>query len=351
MGSHKLVELVFYVSLIVVIALTATFIMLFSLYAIYKRKNITNGHEDDEILSDLKKKYKIEELNKDKKSSLESPSGDSYVIESNSNSLTDSKNQTEVSFNIDDVSTSETYCKEVVDNDTKEVNEEKINKIKLVDLIKKQEKKNKIFKTIGNVLSKVLFVVLASIIVVALAYKGNGNQFFIGNTSYLVIQTSSMESVNEVNTYIKDNKLDNQIIQFSMIGVDKVDENDIKLYDILAFTNSDGDTIVHRVTRINSINGEITYTLRGDANNASNSYELSVKYSQIVGRYNGYQNYGLGVATTYFKSTAGIVAIVSALVFLILFEISETLIDEDYEARRLIVAKKYDEEDDNYEEE
>ncbi len=346
MGSHKLVELVFYVSLIVVIALTATFIMLFSLYAIYKRKNITNGHEDDEILSELKKKYKIEELNKDKKSSLESASGDSYVIESNYNSLTDSNNQTEDSFDIDDVNTSETYNKEVIDNDTKE----KINKIKLVDLIKKEEKKNRIFKTIGNVLSKVLFVVLASIIVVALVFKGNGNQFFIGNTSYLVIQTSSMESVNEVNTYIKDNKLDNQIIQFSMIGVDKVDQSDIKLYDILAFTNSDGDTIVHRVTRINSINGEITYTLRGDANNASNSYELSVKYSQVIGRYNGYQNYGLGVATTYFKSTAGIVAVVSALVFLILFEISETLIDEDYEARRLIIAKKYDEEDDNYEE-
>ena len=426
MGSHKLVELVFYVSLLVIIVLAATFIMLFSLYATYKRKNIKNGHEDLEILSELKKKYKIDELKKQRESSLESSSDVSCVLNDESNSLTDSidleNNESSLeevsddSLKVEDTTSEETeevsddtkeelsndLKEEILENDNKEVEEieeeiekeldesntdlEKIDEleeleceiqeeedevetsadtsydtqnktnqvelkpIKLVDLMKKQEKKNFAFNIVGKVVSKILFVLLAILVVISLAYKANGNQFFFGNTTYLVIQTSSMESVNDTNTYIKENKLDNQIIQYSMVGIEKVDEKDINVYDILAFTNTDGDIIVHRVIRINSTNGVTTYTLRGDANNASNSYELSVNYSQVVGRYNGYNSYGLGVATTYFKSTAGIVALVSALVFLVLFDISESLIDDDYETRKLIVAKKYDEEEEENEE-
>lgn len=43
-----------------------------------------------------------------------------------------------------------------------------------------------------------------------------------------------METANSNNVYIKEHNLTNQIEQFAMIGIDKVDEKDIQLYDVIA---------------------------------------------------------------------------------------------------------------------
>lgn len=292
MGSHKLAEIVFYVSLIVVIALAITFTILFVLYSIYKRKNIKNSHEDETILNELKKKSHIEDKQ----------------ISSNENIQTSDNNE----------------------------------KLSLVSYVKKYEKKSRFFGFIGNTISYILFICVCVLGVFILSFKVGGDTFFFGNTTYLVIKTGSMEKAYSGNTYLKDNNLNNQITQYSLIGIDKVEAKDVKLYDILAFTNTDGDTIVHRVINITNENNEYRFTFRGDANTASNVYETSVKEANIIGRYNGFQNYGLGVATTYFKSSAGILALISATVFLVAFEISEDLIDKEYKTRKLIVAEQYD---------
>ena len=279
-GSHKLVEIVFYISLIVVILLAISFTILFTLYSVYKRKNIKNGHEDASILNDLKRRY---HLNDDSKK---------------------------------DVS--------------------------LVECIKKGDKRRKVFNTIGNTISYFTFIAILVFGVFILSYKLEGDNFYFGNTTYLVIQTSSMEKAYEGNTYLKENNLTNQIIQFSMIGVDKVEAKDIKLYDVIAFTNTDGDTIVHRVVRISNDKGEYSFTFRGDSNSISGASETNIKYDKIIGRYNGFQNYGLGVSTTYFKSSSGILALASAFVFLICFDITEALIEKDYKNRQEYLAKEYD---------
>lgn len=280
-GLHKLVEIVFYISLIIVILLAITFTILFTLYSIYKRKNIKNGHEDESILKDLKRRYHLK----------------------------------------DDSS----------------------NNVSLVECIKKGDKKRKIFNTIGNAISYFAFIGVLVLGVFILSYKVEGDNFYFGNTTYLVIQTGSMEKAYEGNTYIKENNLNNQITQFSMIGVDKVEAKDIKLYDVIAFTNTSGDTIVHRVIRISNENNEYSFTFRGDANSISSASEINIKYDKIIGRYNGFQNYGLGITTTYFKSSSGILALVSATVFLICFDISEALIDKEYKNRQKYLANKYDE--------
>ena len=292
MGSKKLVQLVFIVSLIVVITLSITFTALFSMYARYKKRNIRNGHEDSEILEDLKKKYKIE---------------DEKLNNNNSDSI----------------------------------------KVSLCDKIKESKKKRIFLLTLEKIGSNLLLIILTVLIIFIIAFRAQDNAFYFGNTTYIAIQTGSMETKNDYNTYLVSNNLDNQIMQYSLIGIEKVDEKDINLYDIIAFKNSDGDVIVHRVVRIEENNGKLLFTFKGDANTSSNIWELSLDSSCILGRYNGYNNYLLGVTTTYFKSSSGIVATLAALVFLILFEISEDLIEEEYDIRKEIVAKKYDESGEN----
>ncbi len=154
--------------------------------------------------------------------------------------------------------------------------------------------------------------------------------------------TGSMEEAYEGNTYLKDKGLENQITQYSMIGVEKVNPEEVALYDVLAFKNTKGETIVHRLIRIDSTEDGYRYTFRGDANSGSASYETALKFDSILGRYNGFQNYGLGVAITYFKSTAGIIALSSTAVFLVAYEVSEELIDKEYKERNQIVAEAYD---------
>ncbi len=280
MGSHKLIQVVFFVSLIVVIVLAITFALLFFLYSLYKRKHIKYGHEDENILKELKKKYHIKD-------------------------------------------------------DDKET--------KIVDCINKEEKKSNILWYVEKITSGILLVLLMLVIGFLFTYQVNNNVFFVGNSGCLVIQTGSMEEVYEGNVYIKDNNLTNQIEQFSMIGVDKVNAKDIALYDVVAFKNTNGDIIVHRVVNITNNNGQYLFTLKGDANTASNVWETAVKESQIIGRYNGFQNYGLGLATTYLKSNSGVLALISATIFIITFEGSEEYIDREYKQRRLYVAKQYDE--------
>ncbi len=280
MGSHKLIQVVFFVSLIVVIILAITFALLFFLYSLYKRKHIKYGHEDENILKELKKKYHIKD-------------------------------------------------------DDKET--------KIVDCINKEEKKSNILWYVEKITSGILLVLLMLVIGFLFTYQVNNNVFFVGNSGCLVIQTGSMEEVYEGNVYIKDNNLTNQIEQFSMIGVDKVNAKDIALYDVVAFKNTNGDIIVHRVVNITNNNGQYLFTLKGDANTASNVWETAVKESQIIGRYNGFQNYGLGLATTYLKSNSGVLALISATIFIITFEGSEEYIDREYKQRRLYVAKQYDE--------
>lgn len=280
MTSHKLLQVVFYVSLIVIVILAISFSLLFFLYSLYKRKHISYGHEDEKILKELKKKYHIKE-------------------------------------------------------DDKET--------KIVSCIKNEEKKTNILWYIEKVFSGVLLVLLMSVIGFLFAYQVNNNIFFFGDSGFLVIQTGSMEKPYEGNKYIKENNLTNQIEQFSMIGITKVSPSDIKLYDVVCFKNVNNDVIVHRVVNITYSNNEYIFTLKGDANTASNIWETNVKGSDIIGRYNGFNNYGLGVLTTYLKSSSGVLALVSATIFIISFEGSEEYIEREYKLRRMKLAQEYDE--------
>lgn len=313
-GSNKLIQIAFYVSLFVIIGLAITFTVLFALYALYKRKHIRNSHEDEKLLADLKKKYRRE---------LE---GDPlYQLEQGEEGKP-SKRKKEEPLDL-------YSCLE--DNG---------GKVSLVSLIKRDEEKARRRKRVGEVFSYCLYGVFFIFFGVVIAFKINGDSFYFGNVSYLVIQTGSMETANSKNEYLSKNGLDNQIPQFSLIGIEQINQEDIKLYDVLAYKNSSNQIIVHRLININVKDGVTYYTFRGDSNSISDISETALTFDKIQGRYNGFNNFGLGVAVTYFKSSAGLVAIASASFFFFSFDISEDSIDKEYRERILEVAKKYDEE-------
>ena len=218
----------------------------------------------------------------------------------------------------------------------------------VVEAILEEKKKSKKWRIVSNTLFGVFYVLLLALLAVSIVFKINGQQLFFGNTSYIAIYTGSMETANEANEYLTENDLmddSNRITQYSLIGIDKVEkEEDMKLYDIYAYKNPDGAIIVHRLIRIytNPETGITTYTFRGDSNSVSLNYELLLHFDDIVGRYNGYQNFGLGVFVIYCQSSIGLIALIAAFLFLASFQITEHYIDEEYNKRNNKIAKEID---------
>ena len=320
-GQEKLGSIAFVVSICVIIGFAIVFSILFALYGYYKIKNIKNGHENIVIETSLKRRYR-KILNNPK----------TEVIDDNL--YYELQGQTKES---------KTYLR--VDNTDNLEENVKVSTINTIyDSIIDDKRRNKKFQIIYNIFFGILYAVLVFIFGFALGFRLGGEQLFFGNTTLMTIQTGSMETINKENKYIFENNLTDQIEQFSLIGIDKVAQEDIELYDILAYQSESGDIIVHRVTRIyTSLDTNITYyTLKGDANTSSSAEELTLTYDKVIGRYNGFQNYGLGVTLTYLQSNIGLVAIAAAAIFLITYNVTESLIDKAYDNQTLIISKKID---------
>ena len=320
-GQEKLGSIAFVVSMCVIIGFAIVFSILFALYGYYKIKNIKNGHENVVIETSLKRRYR-KILNNPKTEVID----DNLYYE-----LQGQTKESKTYLRVDDT-----------DNLEENVKESTINTI--YDSIIDYKRRNKKFQIIYNIFFGILYAVLVVIFGFALGFRLGGEQLFFGNTTLMTIQTGSMETINKENKYIFENNLTDQIEQFSLIGIDKVAQEDIELYDILAYQSESGDVIVHRVTRIyTSSDTNITYyTLKGDANTSSSAEELTLTYDKVIGRYNGFQNYGLGVTLTYLQSNIGLVAIAAAAIFLITYNITESLIDKAYDNQTLIISKKID---------
>ena len=281
-GQDRLSIVALVVSIFVILGLVIVFCFLFFLYSFYKKKQIKYGFEDkelnDEITSTL---YKINKKNL-------------------------SRNE---------------------------------NLITYKDVIAREKSITSKLHIVMDVVSGVIIAFLLAIFITGLTYRINNDNLFIGNTTYMTILTSSMEEKNEDNDYLLTYDLNDQITQYSLIGIDKINsEDDIELYDILAYKHDD-IFIVHRVVEIKENDkGETIYRLQGDSNPFSLNYEKELTFDDFIGKYNGYQNYGLGVTLTYIKSNIGIIAILGAAIFLFLATYAEEMINNEYKTRLLLLA-------------
>ena len=217
----------------------------------------------------------------------------------------------------------------------------------------KTSKKNKTLKIIGKVVSYLVFAIVIVIFGFTLYSRFSGNVMPFGNTSLVVIASGSMSEKNEENTYLS--SLNNQFNTYDIIEITKYDsQNDISLYDIVAFKNDEGVTIVHRIIDIEEVNGEEVYITRGDANSVSDNgsqYDDYLHYENIIGYYNGTRIQSLGIFVVFLQSNAGIITIVAIAYCLIMFDYYSNKYDEAVKNRTdlLVNSLQYDlsnEEDD-----
>lgn len=258
------------ITTIVIICMTFAFSFLFWLYSKYKCKVIDLGGEDEKLTAELNKDYEV-------------------------------------------------YCR-------------KANvEASVEEFIEHKKKQNRLFRIITDIIYSLFILILFSLSCVALIFRVWGQQFYFGHTTYLTIQTGSMSKKNPVHQNL--NQLpNNQIKQYALIGIDKVKEQDIKLYDIVAFKH-EGAIYVHRVVQILESNGKRAYTTQGDANTGSFSFEIDIPFDNILGKYNGYQSIGLGVILTYLQSESGIIALIFAMLMLVIIDLSEVYITKCYKKR------------------
>ena len=134
-----------------------------------------------------------------------------------------------------------------------------------------------------------------------------GNLVFTKNSSYRVVQTGSMESKNEENTYLFENNLNDQINTFDVIKTAPLpDEMELELYDIVVY-ELDGILIVHRIVGIEEPNASHPdcryFKLQGDAVESPDRFP--VLYSQMKAIYRGDKIPFVGSFVLFMQSPAG----------------------------------------------
>lgn len=176
-------------------------------------------------------------------------------------------------------------------------------------------------RIVSNIIFALFLIVLIPGIIIGVQNKVQGNEIRFGNSMPLVVASGSMSFKNEANPYLDENHLDNQFQTGDIVFISKVkSEEDLKKYDVVAYQNPElGVTVIHRIIGINTDeNGNMTLTTRGDANNASDSYNAG--FAEVVGRYEGKRIPKFGYVVLFLQSGEGIATIISIFLLYILLE-------------------------------
>ena len=306
-GQSQLYTVASVIGVIVVFAMAACFAILFAVYANQRIKNIRGGLDDENLSKDLDRmmnRYLDRSFNSYRRKAT---------------SVRDKSEEPEFP----------------------QPNVKKEDGL-YVSSLKDAQRGSTALVRFGNFLY-VLFIVLCLGLAGFGIYMNSSDQpIFINNTSYIVIMTGSMEERNPDNEYLLENDLDDQITQYSLIGIEHTDFDKVEQYDVIAFYDSDKNIIVHRVIAIHDEDGPRTLQTRGDSNNASLDDEMAITKERFIGTYSGFENYGLGITITYLRSTLGIIALCGFGLFLLAYSIADGKIDQAYQERIFGIAKKWD---------
>lgn len=206
----------------------------------------------------------------------------------------------------------------------------------------KGQAKARVWKIVGNSVLVVFYLAFLALMAAAISIRSQGDTFLIGDRSYLIVQTGSMEQRNTANDYLFDEGLENQIPAYSLIELKTVTVEEMNIYDIYAF-RAEGTVFVHRLIDMGSNgDGEMRYAFRGDSNAISASYEVSVPFEDIIGVYTGWNNFELGLFVNYAQSYIGIITIAFALILIGFYDILDAAIGKRIKAREDDLAIEVD---------
>lgn len=193
---------------------------------------------------------------------------------------------------------------------------------------KKAKKEHKVWKFIRNILSDIIlggFITIAIGLFVTTTIKESINYIGIAPISIL---SGSMSEKNHLNEYLEENDLNNQFNKGDLIFLEKLPEqDDLELYDVIGYFNSDGELVVHRIIGggyydeqnvfhyVDNLDDAENYIMRGDANNNSDSTYIT--YDEMYGIYEGGKIPYLGFFSQYLQSGFGVVSLcgVAGIIF------------------------------------
>ncbi len=194
----------------------------------------------------------------------------------------------------------------------------------LVDLIKegneKLQKRKKMIAFSKNAIFCVFLAIIVPIFVMAFVSKMNNDVLMLGDNSIIVVASGSMSEAHENNTFIKENpQFKNRLQTYDIIGLKKVHkQSDVRVGDIIAYTNDKKITIIHRVIQIIIEDEVVKFKTQGDANDKIDEYRPV--FEDIVGEYNGKRVPMLGMFVLFFQSPSGLVTAIAAIYCLIMMD-------------------------------
>ena len=155
----------------------------------------------------------------------------------------------------------------------------------------------------------------------------------IGNKSIMVVASGSMSEKNEANTYLFNHNLNNQFDTYSIIVLERLDdpEKSLKQYDVIAYVDDKGQNIIHRIKRIEKIDGVTRYVVRGDANDRDDEFKPLPE--NVLGRYTGRNLPVIGAFILFLQSYSGMTTIAALIYCLIMLDRNSNKIQEAQEAR------------------
>ena len=170
-------------------------------------------------------------------------------------------------------------------------------------------KRRKIWGYIKTVAFSISMAIIVPIFIVTAISKFTNNPFIIGTKSIMVVASGSMSEKHEKNDYLDVHNLNNQFDKYDIIIIEKVKSPvDIKMYDVVAYTNEDGVNIIHRIV---SLNPDGTYDTKGDANEGLDP--MHPRYKDVLGEYTGKRIKGIGIFIIFFQSYSGMITILSLI--------------------------------------
>lgn len=190
----------------------------------------------------------------------------------------------------------------------------------IYDNLSNVKKRRKIIKTIKSIGFYGLMIIIIPFFIFSLVNKVSGNITMINDRGIIVVASGSMSEKNEANHYIFENNLDDQFDTYSIIVVEKVEnDSDLELYDVISYVNNKGVNYIHRIIGIHvNSNGVIEYETRGDSNDATDTYRPTL--NDIKGKYTGEHVPVIGMFVLFMQSSIGMITILSLIYCLLMID-------------------------------
>jgi signal peptidase len=167
------------------------------------------------------------------------------------------------------------------------------------------KKINKRNKKIRKIISIIFYILIIPILIIDLVLVAKSALYpddtpsFLGYKNFIIVSESM-----EPNIMVGD-----------AVFVKEVQENQIKINDIISFNDSDGDITTHRVIEIIEENGKKLYKTKGDNNKVEDKEKI--EYKDIEGKYQ-FHIKGFGIFANIIKSRITLIILIILLILNVL---------------------------------